>query len=97
MRSSAEKKVSGGKLVCVELEYNDRINEIKILGDFFLYPEDSLQKIENALVGMSIDASPEEISKRISKVAEEEGAEFLGMTPKDIAETICAAVKKCGE
>lgn len=94
MRSFAEQKISGGKLVSVKLEYNDKIKDVKIFGDFFLYPEEALYKIEKALVDLSINASQKEIVERISKVVAEEKAELIGVTPEAIAETISIAVKK---
>ena len=94
MRSFAERKIKGGKLVGVELEYDGKIESVKILGDFFLYPEDSLRKIENALVGLDANVGSKVLAARISRVVAQEGAEFLGATPEAIAEVICAAVKK---
>ena len=94
MESFAEQKVTGGKLVGVKLEYSDRIECIKILGDFFLYPEESLYRIEEALLGLKIDSRKGEIVKRISKVVSENKAELIGVTPEAIAETIIMAVKK---
>jgi hypothetical protein len=94
MRSFAEQKVRGGKLVSVELEYSDRIESVKILGDFFLYPEEVLYKIEKSLIGIDVSSTKEKISDKIGKVVSEEGAELIGMTPEAIAETIIMAVKK---
>jgi hypothetical protein len=94
MRSFAEQKIKGGKLVGIRVEYDDRIREIKILGDFFIYPEESLYKIEKALYGLRIDASKEEITSTINRVVSAEKAELIGITPEAIAETISMAVKK---
>ena len=94
MESFAEQKVTGGKLVGVQLKFSDRIESIKILGDFFLYPEESLYKIEQTLLGLYINSSEEEIVERISKVVSEEKAEMIGVTPEAIAETIIIAMRK---
>jgi lipoate---protein ligase len=49
------------KLIKILLEYNDQedgkkiINSIKITGDFFLYPEESLEDLEAQLKGTLLD------------------------------------------
>ena len=46
------------KLVKVSLEYTEDtkiIHSIRITGDFFLYPEETLDEIENKLIGAKID------------------------------------------
>ncbi len=95
MRSSAEQKIKGGKLVGVILEHGDRITSIRIIGDFFIYPEDALYKIEKALIGLSANASKGEIVKAINGAVAEEKAELIGITAEAIAETMAIAVKKC--
>jgi lipoate-protein ligase A len=92
MESFAEQKVKDGKLVGVKLKYDGKITGIKIIGDFFIYPEEALYKIENAIVGMSAISKKSEIAERISKVVTEEKAELIGVTPEAIADVICTAV-----
>ena len=49
------------KLIKIFLEYNDQddskkiINSIKITGDFFLYPEESLDALEVNLIGTKLE------------------------------------------
>ena len=95
MRSFAEHKVKGGKLVGVEIEYDDRIKRIRITGDFFMHPEESLYSIEKALTGLDITTSKADLVKTINGVIAAEKAEMVGITPEAIAETIGIAVKKC--
>ena len=94
MKSFAEKKAAGGKLVGVIVEHSDKIDSIKIIGDFFLYPEESLRKIEGALIGVSVTANKGDLTGIINKVLTYEHAEFIGMTSEIMAETILDAVKK---
>ncbi len=43
-------------MIKVELELeDDKISEISISGDFFMYPEDALEKLESLLVGVKAD------------------------------------------
>jgi lipoate---protein ligase len=65
-----------GKLIKIFLEYEEKghqdnirtINSIKITGDFFLYPEDSLHILEMQLKGTKLEKA--ELKKKID--------EFLG-------------------
>ncbi|MFH1447445.1 MAG: lipoate protein ligase C-terminal domain-containing protein [Candidatus Micrarchaeota archaeon] len=43
-----------GKLIKIDLEYSDRIEKISIRGDFFAYPEEGIEGIEQALVGSTL-------------------------------------------
>ena len=45
------------KLIKISLEYTDSkiISSIRITGDFFLYPEETLDQIEARLIGTKID------------------------------------------
>lgn len=45
------------KLIKISLEYTDSkiISSIRITGDFFLYPEETLDQIETRLIGTKID------------------------------------------
>jgi len=45
----ARQKVKEGKVVKVEVEYDEVIKNIRITGDFFLHPEDILDKIEKSI------------------------------------------------
>ncbi len=94
MEAFAEQKVPGGKLISVKLNYGRKIKSIQILGDFFLHPEDTIYKIENALVGTSISASNGEMAGKISRALAMSNAELIGVTPEAIVETIKMAVKK---
>jgi lipoate-protein ligase A len=45
------------KLIKISLEYTDSkiISSIRITGDFFLYPEETLDQIEESLIGTKMD------------------------------------------
>ena len=93
MEGSARQKVQGGKLITVKLRYSDRIEEIQILGDFFLYPENSLPKIEESVLGMKSTSSAEQLAKRIWDAMSAGGIELIGATPQAIAQTIIEAMR----
>ena len=49
----AEYKVPGGKLVVADIEVDaNRISVCRIAGDFFLEPDEALEAINEAIVGL---------------------------------------------
>ena len=92
----ATKKVPGGKLLRVAVEGGSRIEKISITGDFFLHPEESLAMIEKSLTGKSFNTSVENYAEDISEVLYQWEANFVGVSPQDIAETIFEAVHAPG-
>lgn len=92
MQGKAVKKVPGGKLVRVTLEYEDTIKDIKITGDFFLHPEDVIEKIEKAFLGLHVPISSQEAVRIIDHVLESNQAELFGVSSHDIVETLKEAL-----
>ena len=87
----ASYKIPGGKLVKAKVRIEaDKITEIFILGDFFMHPEETLQKIEDVLRGTPADE--DSIERVISKKLTESDAIIIGATAKDIARTIMLAL-----
>lgn len=86
-------KVPGGKLLTVKLKFDSRLRDVQILGDFFVFPEDSLPKIEQSLLGVWIDDAEGEICKRIVGAATSNGVQMIGVTPEAIAHAVKQAVK----
>src|SRR5437763_17159982 len=81
-----EYKTPGGKLVAVEFDIVDgRLAGVRVSGDFFLYPDDALPLINEALEGASPDATAYELSARVA-VALPIEAEMLGASPDAVAE-----------
>ena len=81
-------KVPDGKLIKVKLRIESgKISEIKILGDFFLHPEETLLHLENSLVGS--EAAVMTIEKTINNALKD--ATLIGATAADIAKTIMMA------
>ena len=93
MNGSSRLKVRGGKLIVIKVEYTDKIEAVQILGDFFLYPEEALHRIEECLVGMAAGSSAEALAESIASSAMENGVEMIGMTPRDIADAVVMAIK----
>jgi len=79
-------KVPGGKLLKIFLDYNSKINKIKITGDFFLYPEESLEELEKELIGLELDK--EVLLKKIDDFFKDNNVKLFGVNSSDIVEGI---------
>lgn len=86
---TAVRKVLGGKLIRVDVEYSDGIEDIKITGDFFLHPEELISGIEKGVIGCKIEG----VLDRINKILLENNGQLIGITPEDIMLTIKEAIK----
>ena len=79
-----EYKVPGGKLVTVDLdEENGTIVRAHVAGDFFLEPDEALDRIDFALEGLPIDARVGQIAAAIEGRLLP-GDTLIGFTPRDI-------------
>lgn len=68
----------------------NKIEEIQIAGDFFMYPEDKLWELERNLVGTSIQRS--DIIAKIQSFYEQTELLTPGVVPEDFAEAIVRAI-----
>jgi len=83
-----EYKTPGGKLVVAEFDVrDDRFVNVRITGDFFLYPEDALPLMNEAIEGASTDATAFELASRVA-VAVPLETEMLGFSPEAVAEAV---------
>lgn len=81
LQRTCVKKVSGGKLLKVQVRSDDGVlKEIRITGDFFVSPEETVDDIEEALKGVHV-AHVQEV---VRDTAESKGAAFLGFSLQDL-------------
>jgi lipoate---protein ligase len=84
------------KLIKILLEYNDQeaskkvINSIKITGDFFLYPEESLEYLEAQLKGTILDR--EMLKEKMDKCLK--NSEAFGFDTESMVAAILGCVAK---
>ncbi|WP_069114557.1 lipoate--protein ligase family protein [Jiangella alba] len=84
-----EFKVPGGKLVVVDLDVLDGvIRHARVSGDFFLEPDDALERIDAALAGAPVSLSAAELAARVDGVLD--GVVMLGFS----AEAVAVAVRR---
>ena len=88
----SESKIPGGKLIRVECAVEEgKVVEIAITGDFFVHPEDDVQKLERELVGLN--AEPEVLKRYILDFFKR-GSVIVGDTSDDFAKAILEALPR---
>lgn len=86
----ANYKVPGGKLIKVKLSVSSgRIEQVRILGDFFLHPEETILAIEESLIDSEKDDKT--IEKTIETVLKDTETTIIGATAADFSKTIMMA------
>jgi lipoate---protein ligase len=80
------------KLIKVSLEYDEYsriINSITITGDFFLYPEESLNALEVNLIGTKLEK--DSIEQKVKKCLS--GSEAFGFDSESMTDAILGCLK----
>ena len=78
-------KVSGGKLLRLQIDIEENIIiNIKINGDFFVYPEESISEIEKFLIGKNVF----EIDGLLQDFLNRKKIEIIGFLPKDLKQAL---------
>ena len=78
-------------LIEVEIDIKDnRISTLKITGDFFIYPEEALENIEQELIDIIIDK--EQLENKIAGIYEQQQISTPGITIDDWVSVILKAV-----
>lgn len=81
--SRGEYKVPGGKLVAADVRVTDGVlAEVHISGDFFLEPDEALERIDAALVGARDTARASDLAARVREAAGD--AHLVGFTPEAV-------------
>lgn len=94
MRSRSIYKVPKGKLLKIRLNYDEKTNsidKIRITGDFFAYPEEAIDFLENELKGTLLEK--EIIFERIDSIIDERNIEFIGVNVEGITNGILMCKK----
>jgi lipoate-protein ligase A len=93
LHGEARVKVAQGKLVSVKVDYEETINSIKIMGDFFLHPEAAIYGIEDALLGMDAGSDRETFRNAIENALIKYGAEVIGADAASMADAVKKAIE----
>jgi len=85
----AEYKIPGGKLIAVELKLSkNTIEHVKISGDFFMHPEESILDLEKQLKGVKTEDFP----RYIDEFFVDRDIILYGINPKDFKQVIKMAL-----
>lgn len=87
------KKIPGGKLLRIIVNYDARIREINITGDFFVEPAETIEELEQKIKGLELPITKEKLLEIINNVKKEFNAEFLGMTSESMTDAIMEALQ----
>ena len=85
-------KSKGGLIRSFVTIENSIIKDIRISGDFFLFPEEAIFKMIEQLKGTP--AKREEIQKNIEETYEKENIQSPGTAPSDFTESIMKALEE---
>ncbi len=89
MECSVSYKVKGGKLIKVRLvKDKDLIRNIRIFGDFFIHPEESIDILEDSLKNVTLSEAEKKILDFFKNV------ELVGATAEDFVATVKIAYSK---
>lgn len=83
-------KVPNGKLLKIFFEEDaGTISVIKITGDFFMYPEENIERLEKTLAGCAV--SPEKIKIRLEDFLRAHPTQFFGLDAEALIHCITTA------
>jgi lipoate-protein ligase A len=94
MISKSIYKIPNGKLLKIKLDFNEnsnKINEIKITGDFFVYPEEAIEILEDGLKDIKIDKIF--LLKKINSLVKDYKIDFIGLHAEGLTEGILMCIK----
>jgi lipoate-protein ligase A len=78
---SVDCKVPGGKLLRVDFEREgDMITKIKISGDFFMHPENFLEKLEELILKTPVSR----LNDVLESAVRENSVQIIGFSIKDL-------------
>jgi lipoate-protein ligase A len=83
----AQRKVPDGKLVRLDAVCADGVfSDIRITGDFFVYPEEALANIERSLNASRLNGKEGDLEMKVGSIVSSSNATLVGFGPKDIAD-----------
>lgn len=93
---SAEEKIPGGKLVKLIVKDQGGRFIVQVSGDFFIYPEQGLTFLEEALGRLKGNETEAEMVENINAEIEREKLELIGVDVQAITRLFRKCLK-CGE
>jgi len=94
MKTKSVYKIPKGKLLKISLDYNEKTNKINYLyitGDFFAYPEEAIELIENKLKNTVMENDI--LYNEIESIVNTNMIQFIGLDSKGITKGIMMCKK----
>ena len=94
MNSKSVYKVPNGKLLKINLDFDEKTNNIenvRITGDFFAYPEEAIEKIEEGLKSTKLERRT--LVEKIQSIINENEIEFIGLDAEGLTQGILMCLK----
>lgn len=93
MHAEITHKIPQGKLVRISLDFDTTIlQNIKICGDFFIHPEETIEEMENALYHLPVEAAEARIKHLLDVAVEKKHAQLIGVDTQSVARLIHEAI-----
>jgi len=93
MRAEITHKIPQGKLVRISLEYDTTIlHSIKICGDFFIHPEETIEEMEQALHHLPVESAEARIQQLLDRAVRAKNAQLIGVDTQTVAKLIHEAI-----
>jgi lipoate-protein ligase A len=89
MQSRSVYKIPQGKLLKISLDYDEPSNSIiaiRITGDFFAYPEESIEILEKKLRNIVLDETV--LLQKITSIISKHHIEFIGLNAEGLTKGI---------
>jgi hypothetical protein len=90
LKGEGSYKAAKGLIRVKIIVQEEKIRDVTISGDFFMYPEDSLWKLETALRGLP--PNMEAVRAQLEDFYAKNGVLSPGLKPEDFAEAIYRAL-----
>ena len=88
MSRRGEFKTLGGKLIAIEFDVvHEMLRNVVVTGDFFLYPEEALPVLSEALEGAPVTLDLDQFAMRI-RAGLPPGVELVGSSPEALANAV---------
>ena len=77
----------------ISLEYDTTIlHDIKICGDFFIHPEETVEEMERALYHLPVEATEARIKHLLDHAVHQKNAQLIGVDTASVAKLIHEAI-----
>ncbi len=93
MHAEITHKIPQGKLVRISLDFDTTILQcIKICGDFFIHPEETIEEMEHVLYHLPVEAGEARIKQLLDGAVHQKDAQLIGVDTESLAKLIHGAI-----